>query len=149
MKFIANILTAIISSIVLAIAINVFFTPEGVDLSLGVFIYSLPVFLIIGIPVSILIKQLTKKIDKICYKFLTETLLFTMAGLGVGGVFVWSASLGTGDYQPILLLMTASSLLYYLILTLTMYAKRLDKEFAERKQRNPTKRESLYKEVDG
>ncbi|SFJ67863.1 hypothetical protein SAMN04487936_103299 [Halobacillus dabanensis] len=133
MKLFANILTAIISPIVLAIAINVFITPEGVDLSLVVFIYSLPVFLIIGIPVSILIKQMTKKMDRVWKRFLTEILLFTIAGLGVGGVFVWSASLDTGDYQPILLLMTGSSLLYYFILTVTMYAKRLDKEFAERK----------------
>jgi hypothetical protein len=130
LKFIVNISTAIISSIVLAIAINVFITPEGVDLSLVVFIYSLPVFLIIGVPVSILIKRMTKKMERIWRRFLTEILLFTIAGLGIGGGFVWSASLDTEVYQPIILLTTASSLLYYFILTSTLLGRSLYKELA-------------------
>ncbi len=131
-----KILTAFISSVMLAVIINIIFPPPKNpsvgsvvgDPSSLVFTFSLPVFLVIGVPTSLLIEWIVKKMRLTKLIFLYKIVMYIIAGGLIGGIVILIFPLGLYTSRYLLYLTVGSSLLYYLVLSVVLIFRKYTKK---------------------
>ncbi|MBX0357022.1 hypothetical protein [Halobacillus sp. Nhm2S1] len=113
------ILAAFFSSIILSMTVNLFLTGEG-DVSTPMFLFAFPVYLFLGIPLSIFIARARHR-----QKWWQSFSYYTLISLGLSGVVMVTSSLERGEELMVTAFIIGCAWMYFLVYTILSHVRNL------------------------
>ena len=119
MKIYTGMIAAFFSSIIVSITVNVLSPGDG-DVSALIFLYIFPVYLFVGIPLSIIVDRVWPT-----RKWWQTFPYYTLIGLGLSGVVVFTSSLERGEELVVSAFIIGCAWLYFIVLTVLSYVRKM------------------------
>ncbi|WP_406945853.1 hypothetical protein ACJA3J_07095 [Halobacillus sp. SY10] len=119
MKIYTGMIAAFFSSIIVSITVNVLSPGDG-DVSALIFLYIFPVYLFVGILLSIIIDRVWPT-----RKWWQTFPYYTLIGLGLSGGVVFTSSLGRGEELVVSAFIIGCAWLYFIVLTVLSYVRKM------------------------